>query len=150
MINVYLRCILYTNSRNLVSSTVHLLMLRSASVLMMAGIISYNSVICYNITTAIVFELICYYCIFIITTSSLWYSNCFLTLVYNTPLARSKKIRCDWIWMGHIRLWYMLIINTIKQKTENLINPSREGGLEINTENYVYLYFSSPECREKS
>jgi hypothetical protein len=42
-------------------------------------------------------------------------------------------------------------IDTIKKKTETLIDASKEVGLEINVEeNQVYVAISSPECRSKS
>jgi hypothetical protein len=40
-------------------------------------------------------------------------------------------------------------IDTTKKNTENLIDASREVGLEINRENYVYIDVLSPECRSK-
>jgi hypothetical protein len=42
--------------------------------------------------------------------------------------------------------------DTIKKNTEALIDASKVVGLEVNAEKikYIYVAFSSPECRAKS
>jgi hypothetical protein len=41
-------------------------------------------------------------------------------------------------------------MDAIKKKAEPLIHASKEVGLGVNRENYVYFAVSLPECRAKS
>jgi hypothetical protein len=56
------------------------------------------------------------------------------------PLGTCRKIRWDWIWMGHINFCPMLKwiywnnIDTLRKNIETLIDASKEVGLEINVE----------------
>jgi hypothetical protein len=58
----------------------------------------------------------------------------------------NKTILCGIYWS----VLLLTCVRILQKNMETLIDASKEVGLEVNTENKVYVAVSSPECRAKS